>query len=253
MKSDKEYCSLHREKYFHYTCYDETILDDLLKENNKNPLDYKTIKDKHDELRKLFSECEYEYCMTKDKPHLHNKYFKPVGQKKNTDWLSNVDIDDVLDGYRYIFYDYINLETIPVDYLTKYQDFNVNKRYSIVINQSLSSETGSHWVCIFLDFPNKSIEYFDSTGESPMKEYSGSFKKNMKFIQDFLNKMSKEYDLKLKINKQQHQYGNNDCGVYCLWYITERLKGKSLEELSKRKVKDKEMNKYREIFFVPYE
>lgn len=253
MKTDKEYCSLGRQKYFHYTCYDETILDDLLKKNNRNPKDFSDIKEKHKELQKIFNECEYEYCMTKDNPTLHNKYFKPIGQQKNTDWLSNIDIDDVLDGYRFIFFDYVLLDTIPVDYLTKYKDFDTNKRYSIVINQSLSTETGSHWVCIFIDFPNQSIEYFDSVGEDPMRKYTGNFKKNMKFIQDFLNKMSKEYKLKIKINKQQHQYGNNDCGVYCLWYITERLKGKSLEELSKTKVKDKEMNKYREIFFVPYE
>ena len=51
------------------------------------------------------------------------------------------------------------------------------------------------------------------------------------------------------INKGKHQRGNNECGVYSLYFITSRLQGKSCDYLNKKIIKDPEMNKFRKKFF----
>ena len=45
------------------------------------------------------------------------------------------------------------------------------------------------------------------------------------------------------------QKKDSECGVYCLYFITQRLKGKSFNQLIDKNLSDEKMNKYREHFF----
>ena len=55
----------------------------------------------------------------------------------------------------------------------------------------------------------------------------------------------------LYYNHIQHQFGNTECGVYSIYFLTELALGKSYKEIIKKKINDKTMNEYRNKFFKP--
>ena len=54
-----------------------------------------------------------------------------------------------------------------------------------------------------------------------------------------------------KVNDKQHQYKNSECGVYCINFIVEMLKGNKYEDYIEKVIKDLEMNKKRDFYFSP--
>ena len=87
-----------------------------------------------------------------------------------------------------------------------------------------------------------------------IKNLSGGSDNNIskcaKTLENFVYK-TKIGDIELipLVNKISHQQGNNECGVYCTYFITERLKGKSFFDIVCNKMKDAKMNKFRHKFF----
>lgn len=126
----------------------------------------------------------------------------------------------------------------------------INK-LGIVFNLDPHWKGGSHWVCMYCEFPN-SIEYFDSYGKN--NDNDG---KPPKEIQTFINRLFKQVDKSgggennkiIKYNTNRHQFANSECGVYCLNYIIERLNGRTFEDITGSITKDDEMNKNRKIYF----
>ena len=182
------------------------------------------------------------------------KNFKPKSPQGKDEWLSSIDIYDVMEQYMEKHPDFIFFGPVPIDW----QDFSnalarINlkklknkKRIGIVFNTDPSHKSGEHWISMFIDLTNKTICFFDSVGEEPPKE-----------VKRFMNKIIKQAKsiglvLKPIINKRQHQKGNNECGVYSLYFITTRLQGKNCEYINNHIIKDQEMNKYRQKFFRPH-
>ena len=56
-------------------------------------------------------------------------------------------------------------------------------------------------------------------------------------------------EMKKYINDVDMQKKDSECGVYCLYFITQRLKGKKFNQLIDKNLSDQKMNKYREYFF----
>ena len=54
----------------------------------------------------------------------------------------------------------------------------------------------------------------------------------------------------IKINNIKHQYGNSECGVYAMYYITQRLSGNNFEKITSNIIKDREIKKFRKHFFI---
>ena len=57
-------------------------------------------------------------------------------------------------------------------------------------------------------------------------------------------------DMGLKENKIRHQYKSSECGVYCIHFITQLLKGKTFNQVVNNKIPDDVMNKMRYKFFI---
>ena len=98
---------------------------------------------------------------------------------------------------------------------------------------------------MFVDMthPLHYIDYFDSGGDKPPHLI-------MKFLKSLKTKFDKNNDQSTIIyNDKRHQYGKSECGIYSIYYILNRVKGKTPYELSKKHIKDKEMNKLREVYF----
>lgn len=201
--------------------------------------------------KKLDSFCKYESCWINQKfiniindKTLKDKIrfftFKP---KMVTNWLSTDDINQVLNQYQEKYSNFKFLGALPADFYKvikiNYNELLQHNKIGIIFNLDNHNQTGSHWVAFFIDNQKQTIEYFDSTGRKPNYNIS-------KFISNVLNLLQQQHlNYNLKINNIQHQFGNNECGIYSIYFIIQRLKNKSFEKISHNVILDHEMNKFR--------
>lgn len=210
--------------------------------------------------------------------------FKPPIPKKKHAWLSNYDIDDVMVQYeeKYPFFIYLGTAALDFEkYIPEYKKLDICKLYkggirviANVYNMDYHNQGGSHWVALFIDLRDnedikkwsdktvidkyyqkggaktKSIEFFDSVGSA--NDTDG---KPPKEIDTFMRRMASEYhngmgeSLEYKYNTVQHQFKNSECGVYCINFILERLKGVPFKIVTGYAVNDDKMNERRKEFF----
>ena len=184
---------------------------------------------------------------------LIKKFFKPPSPKGKYDWLSSIDIADVMEQYEKKYPDFIFLGPVPIDFdeiLTEVGQMNLKtlankkKRIGIVFNTDPHNMPGEHWISMFIDLNDKTICFFDSTGDKPPQQ-----------ITDLINKLVEQCkDIKVLspvtiINKKQHQFSGSECGIYSLFFIIQRLSGKSCNSIFNNVIKDEEMNSNRKIIF----
>ena len=53
----------------------------------------------------------------------------------------------------------------------------------------------------------------------------------------------------MKYNKQKHQRGGSECGVYSMNFILRLLRGDTFDKISSKEIKDNKMNKCRKVYF----
>lgn len=86
----------------------------------------------------------------------------------------------------------------------------------------------SHWVAIYVppvddvNSGNRRFEYFDSYGDAPEE-----------FVCNMISKVTKK---RIQANTMRHQYDNYLCGVYCVFYIMNRIRGVKAETFSKHAI-----------------
>jgi len=179
-----------------------------------------------------------------------NTYMKP--KKPDKKWLSTLDIKKVMRQYMLKHPDFIFFGPVPLDFnifTNELSSINLNslrkkkKKIGVVFNLDYSYQSGSHWVSLFIDLEDNTICFFDSYGDNPPKEIINLIKK--------LSKQGKMFhkDFNIKINKNKHQKKDDECGIYSLYFLINRLKNKSCTELFTNVIHDKEMSKYRKKFF----
>lgn len=259
-------------KAFNKWSRSETIpVDDILRMKNPEESLWKAIN------TEMISSCENEACWIthpmisllseKDREELEYFTFKPkrpTGKNKSKSaWLSNVDIENVLKQYGKIYDFAIFLGPLPIDFAKYFSHYSFNentinsaikkgyKCIAIVFNTGTLQSGGKHWVSLFIDLRNKAkptIEYFDSVGYNPPKEILSVINDIRKSVCPN-NGLRCEY-INEKIKQLSHQKGNNECGVYSLYFITERLKGTSYEEIQANEMPDKLMFEFRNKFFT---
>ena len=216
--------------------------------------------------------CNRESCWLKHKTLSENI---PLDIKKNTfapkrpeewklkpdEWLSSIEILEVMKQYEKIYpcFDFIGPSPIDYDKHVAYGEcvweelceFNLEKTMSdgkrkigVIFNLDPHDKPGSHWVALFINTDKKRIYYLDSYGEKiPSK------------INKFANKVKKQADVlglgkyELLVNKRRHQFSESECGMYSLYFIIEMLKGRCFEKFTKQRIKDDFMKKLRKIYF----
>jgi hypothetical protein len=214
---------------------------------------YTSINDRLSQL------CSDEYCWadldfinsirdTKIRNEIKKFTFKPKTTKTNRTWLNTNNINEVIKQYQILVNNeegkdtflFLGAQPSDISRVIKIDFKNLQKKYktvAIVFNNDRHNQPGSHWVSAFIDNVNHTIEYFDSLGKAPNK-----------YIKEFLNKF-KKYDL--VINKIEHQKGGNNCGIYSCYFIIQKLKGKTFNEINARLITDSMMTKYRDDLFRP--
>lgn len=230
-----------------------------------NNIDNKSEEELYNSLAKRLSKlCKDENCWMNlqfieeipDSSFVENlKFFvfKPKMYGDRWKWLSTMDINYVLKQYEHFDSTFKFLGAQPCDFLELINKKDINnilndkniKKIGIVLNWDTHNNRGSHWVSIFIDKNEKipTIEYFDSTGDSP---------NDNKWIKKTLNYLKNSKTLKnsnLLINKMEHQKGNTECGVYSIYFIIQRILGNDFKSITEKIVDDNDMNLFRDFIF----
>lgn len=182
---------------------------------------------------------------------LRNK-FKPIGPL-NHDWLSNFDIDNTMQQYSSYYKNFLYIGTLSSDFnkdkfLKFFDKIIVRNNFGIryigtIYNTDTSNGPGEHWISSFVDANKKKIYYYDSYGLEP------SF--ILKTFLLNLNNLLFGSENQLETNKIRHQYGNSECGVFCLYFITSMIEGNMsfTEYCNQENLKDAYVNKNRSLYF----
>ena len=264
------------------SCFDKDILSILIEAWNKSYKNNKikiSKKDTHSILwnklgEKMSNKCSNEYCWTKqsflnnmsrNNQDIVKENFLPPRPKewKNNprEWLDTNNIFDVMAQYEVKYPDYRFFGPVPIDFDLK-DEFNkcvvselcnINlkelyekkiRKIGIIFNLDKHTQSGSHWIAMFMNINKKIIGYWDSYGYTPPNEVSTLMNELKLQAKRDLN-----INCKIKINKTRHQYKNSECGVYSMNFIIEQLKGKSFENVCKNIVDDDKMLERRKSFF----
>ena len=259
-----------------FTCYSRNSLKQLKNEWNKNKKKKITTNDPREIwtfFDKNLKNCENESCWTNkvisfSKSSLLDETFAPLSPEEwkvrpNT-WLSSDDITNVMKQYESVYKCFKFIGPSPIDYdviksygecvwvdLCKFnmKDYIEKKKYKIgiIFNLDTHDMPGSHWVSLFINLKSQCIFYFDSTGEKIPKQIL----KFVKMVQTQGNQLNKRFDF--LENSVPHQQGNSECGMYSLYFIINMLKTEKMwRKLMQNRIKDKDVEKCRNVYFNKY-
>ena len=247
-------CAPHTKKLADNVCSTKESLDALkswLKSSSSRP-------EKIIEEAKKATGCDSESCLYKAVDVLNDKdldtRFNPKGPWNSTRWLSNTDIDDVLDLYNKKFPRFKHVEFQMRDFATHGGSLarvnwkDVSQRYDClgcILNTDVTGGRGEHWTALFIDYKKGTVEYFDSAGQTPHREFS-------EFVINTAHQLSQITGKKFRdvlVTKIEHQKENTECGVYSLYYILSRLHGVEYRAFEFRRVPDDMMVEFRKFLF----
>ena len=250
-KKNKNVCSPFSSKHrvVQGSCFTEHAIKMIATAHNKkNPSntipETLTPKEKWMKLKASMSRiphCQQEECWidqtsleSADKNKLKAQLFVPLRpnewEKKPNTWLTNYDIANVLNQYEKSNPEFQFLGPSPIDFDTKKQNgscmcsnlcnFSINDfikrgktKIGIVFNLDRHDQSGSHWVALFVDLSDKFVFYFDSTGDKIHPQIEKLKKTILQQGKDSLGGMT------YYVNTHEHQKGNTECGMYCLYFI----------------------------------
>lgn len=279
------------------SCFTPEILAEIKRAyNKKHPSDIITESDPTRLwwLLKERLDCPKEDCLLEQlgdstmKSRIQKFIFapkQPPEWKSNPDeWLSNFDIEDVLNQYEDSNPEFKLMGPTTVDFDTQVPEqggkcvledlckFDLahfirekKTKIGIVINLDKRHGSGSHWVSMFVDIENKFIFFFDSADHPIPREVW--MKKPKKGKQPLVNRIIEQgkkegIEFVFYNNKgHEHQKTDSECGMYTLFFIITMLTGEtpftegklSVEERRKlflqKKIPDKIVFEYRKLYF----
>lgn len=213
--------------------------------------------------------------------NLCTKQLKPSGPRLTNDWLSNDNIDDVLKDTIDEFPEMFVFKTTMTDFagngdkfLNIDKDLRLSNSYNIIpelldkgevncfgcvintdkTNNCKTGKCGTHWVCVFVDCRKNNnvpwtIEYFDSVGDPPHSEISKWQERMSNILSTYRERKGEMGGVICDVNTMQHQESNNDCGVYCLYFLRARVEGIPFSRFLNKRLPDYVMIEYRRHLF----
>jgi hypothetical protein len=185
---------------------------------------------------------------------------------KSDVWLSNYDIDRVMNQFEYLFLNFCYTGTVLMDFdqnhmlkiynkfflekdKQKIKCFHYEKNYcsdrkypvnsiATVYNTAKSTEQGQHWITTFTQQINPDTVYsfyFDSLGHRIPDNIQLFFKK--------LKSLFHKHNIHFHYFDNQnirHQFGGSKCGLYAITFIKLLLQNSSILETYNEKLNNKE-------------
>jgi hypothetical protein len=248
------------------TCLPKEIIKKIAKELSiENTQPKKIIEEAKKSLK-----CSSEKCLVESMNHLFDNAdeqkkiklaFKPKGPRDNDDWLSNKDIDNVLDQWALdpefklynVSFQMIDFDEFPDNKLLNFnawEAYQQNYRtFCCVLNTDVSTGPGKHWFCVFIDMRTKpfSVEYFETGGMPIPASIHKWLVKQGALLREHIptnNIIATDYN--------QIQKSKTECGVFSLFYIYCRLNGYSYTNFNDpSKITDDIMYKFRNYLYYP--
>jgi hypothetical protein len=219
--------------------------------------------------------CKSERCWLdkapidqKKKRDIIKSYFRPTMPdewiKDPDQWLDSNNISDVMNQYEEVYPEFKFYGSNPIDFAApdpynavaaaqnkcledKICKLNLKEllakgktKLGFVYNLDPSNKSGSHWIASFTDIPAHRTYYFDSYGMKPPYQIA-RFMRSLT-LQDPL--------MKLKYNARRFQYGDTECGMYCLYFLIRMLAGDDFKQFCRRAPRDSEMLFLRQWIFA---
>ena len=272
------YCSP-RKTGLPFSCYNEQELINIAKKwNDENPTNVIQLNTSPQQLWKSIDEkmkmrCNTERCWSQKvrggdifenafRPKMPHSWSNDKHYKNK--WLSDYDINRVMQQYEKSHENFTFLGTVPLDFATRQNNGqcispqmcqlnlaqlhkNGKTKIGVVLNLDYHDEPGSHWVSMFIDIERQFIAFYDSYSSQPNVE-----------IQRFMEKIAMESKainngtpFKILSNTYRHQYKNTECGMYCIYFITKMLEGVSFDDFIIGGLQDDVMYSFRKFFFDP--
>jgi hypothetical protein len=262
-----------------YTCYSNNDLFKLRDMWNvrhpDRPIKTKDTKKIWEQLKEYYATiCNKESCwvrqMTKNtklEKELLDAFAPeaPKEWKKNpNEWLTSLDILQVMNQYekKYKCFDFLGPS--PIDYDThklfgecvweELCHFDLaeqiklgHTKIGVIFNLDPHYKGGSHWVSLFINIKQKIIFFFDSAGEQipPRinKFVNTVIEQGKNLPEPIIFKFDQNYPV-------EHQYGNTECGIYSIFFITHMLEDKITGHYLKTHIlKDKYMENFRKVYY----
>lgn len=200
-------------------------------------------------------------------------------KQKPYTWLSNYDIEDVMEQYDFSFdpsYKYKFLGVFPIDFEAKtmfgkclFQEFcgldiakirrKGIKYMGMVTNLDKHDQDGSHWTSLFLNMdtasPSFGVYYYDSVANAPPSEVMRFMKSLREQATQLPGAEGKSFQLKW--NRVRHQYKDTECGMFSMVYQIRwltHLRDKTsttFEEIVRVPLSDEDVHKFRNKLFRP--
>jgi hypothetical protein len=103
---------------------------------------------------------------------------------------------------------------------------------------------GLHYMAVYFDVSSHSAEYFDSFGNGPDAKVRA-------FLDEAVAHLETKHgcEFALRTPKIAHQTGGRECGMYALWFVMQRLQGKTYAWTQKRAFPDAQMAALRPEYF----
>lgn len=234
--------------------------------------------DSQQDIKKLISELSTLYGCTSTENKICfsilKKYVKPELEYKNpNDWLSNVNINDVLKEIEkiYPYFQFIDAvmidDDIPNCYSKELCDFsltslieNNKSSFAIVYNTQTrynnlgETNPGQHWVALYGMLKKRKgttydvfISYFDSNGNNIPDVLLRS---TIKRLKKEVNKSTKFNNIKIQNVGKKLQYNDGQCGMFVISFILHMLKNIKSNSFHSFEVSDEDMIKFRQKIFL---
>lgn len=261
--------------YLDFSCYTPEVLFKMKNVWNSRHPDSKIVSN---DLKNIWEElghymkntCNKEACWIKDnlfkteieKEQAENLFSPqaPESWKNNkNEWLNSLDIINFMRQYEAAYKCFEFIGPTPIDYDTQkaygecvWEDLckfdlkteinNGKKKIAVIFNLDPHYKSGSHWVALFVNCNLKEIYYFDSYGD----KCPTNIRRLARTIQNQSDLLGRKY--KFFSNKKRHQYGNSECGIYCLYFIMQLLQDVKFSRFNK-KINDIDMENLRKKYF----
>lgn len=261
-----------------YTCYNSDELNNI-----KNIWNNKYPNNKINEnckkkiwvslMDKMKNVCNDEMCwLNQDfiNNNLYNKTINsfapkhPISWNNNPNqWLTNYDLLNVMKQYEEKYKNFYFIGPSPIDFDNKYKyndncicnklcNFNLKSyidkgidKIGVIFNTDTHDKSGSHWISLFINVPEKYIYFFDSGGNKVNYEI-------YVLVKRIINQ-SKEIGKELKFYQNSpkvHQKGSSECGMYSLYFIINLLNGNVKPSFfNKKTINDNDVETFRKILF----